>query len=696
MMNDVIGKTIGRYQIVEHLGRGGMAEVYKAYQASLDRYVALKLMHTFLAEDPEFYSRFEREAKNIAALHHPNIIQIHDFDREGPNSYMVMEYVDGGTLKDRMQALAAKGESLPLNETIRIIKDIGAALAFAHSAGMIHRDIKPANVLIDRRGRVILTDFGIAKMVSSAKFTASGSLLGTPAYMAPEQGLGQPGDNRADIYSLGVMFYQLVTDRLPYEADTPVAVILKHVNEPMPMPRTIKPDIPVGVERIIAKAMAKDVAQRYQTVDDMLRDLNNLDKAALLDLPEATMIATKLPSGAVAGAGTAGGQASGDKRADSTLVTTTNALAGGVATRAEGAIPMPDLKAKKESSGPNMLLIGGGILLLLLLLLGAVGVFAAPRILAALQPGATATPVVITVVPGQTLPPNLSPELIAALTQQAATSAAINGTNVANQTAIAQLQATDTPVPTANLTATFAACTFTPTITKQTPADGSTLPMGKLSKVTVELQNTGACAWESGTTLAFDSGDDLRPSGQTDPIAVPDAQPNAKVTVDVPVQPAEAKTYVSKWVLKLANGQAAGDPLTLTYKAVAAATTAPTTAAATATPKGPTATAFVSKPLNSVSLRVSRCTYSGANYNCTVAVNIDGGEPVWNVAIDGANGGQFTWDIGDARVWTMIAPRCEAETITVTVIDSNNDQVNNTLNFDPTISAAFPGGGCTQ
>ncbi|MEK7277563.1 MAG: protein kinase, partial [Chloroflexota bacterium] len=285
MNSSVIGKTIGRYKIVEHLGRGGMAEVYKAYQPSLDRYVAIKLMHTFLAEDPDFFSRFTREAKNVGALRHPNIVQIHDFDHDGPTYYMVMEFIDGGPLKNRLEEYAAQGQHIPLAEAIRIIQDVGSALSYAHKRDMIHRDIKPANVMLDSSGRVILTDFGIAKLVSGTKYTASGAMMGTPSYMAPEQGLGQPGDARADIYSLGVMFYQLATGRLPFEADTPIGVILKHVNEPLPLPRTLNPDLPQSVENIILKAMAKDPAERYQSMDEMLAHLDDLPSAEHIELP---------------------------------------------------------------------------------------------------------------------------------------------------------------------------------------------------------------------------------------------------------------------------------------------------------------------------------------------------------------------------------------------------------------------------
>ena len=242
-MDAMIGKTIGRYRIIEHLGRGGMAEVYKAYQASLDRYVAIKLMHAFLADEKEFLARFEREAKVVATLRHPNIVQVYDFDVDNGVYYMVMEFINGETLKARLQALEARGEWVSLDDAVRIVLAVGSALKYAHERGMVHRDVKPANVMITTEGQVILTDFGIAKIVSASNLTASGAMVGTPSYMAPEQGMGQPGDERSDIYSLGVMLYQLVVGRLPFDADTPLAVVLKHINEPLPLPRLLKPDL---------------------------------------------------------------------------------------------------------------------------------------------------------------------------------------------------------------------------------------------------------------------------------------------------------------------------------------------------------------------------------------------------------------------------------------------------------------------
>src|SRR5512139_2653150 len=273
-MNDpMIGRTIGKYRIVEHLGRGGMAEVYKAYQPNLDRYVAVKMMHTFLSDEKEFLARFEREAKVVATLRHPNIVQVYDFDVEGGVYYMVMEYINGESLRTRLQILEDNGGWVSLDDAARIILAVGSALKYAHERGMVHRDVKPANVMITLDGQVILTDFGIAKIVSASNLTASGAMVGTPSYMAPEQGMGQPGDERSDIYSLGVMLYQLVLGRLPFDADTPLAVVLKHINEPLPLPKTLKPNISDDLNRVIMKALAKDPNDRYQKVANLTADL---------------------------------------------------------------------------------------------------------------------------------------------------------------------------------------------------------------------------------------------------------------------------------------------------------------------------------------------------------------------------------------------------------------------------------------
>ena len=295
-MEDLVGKTIGKYRIVERLGRGGMAEVYKAFQTNLDRYVAIKVMHPFLADDPGFAARFEREAKNVAALRHQNIVQVYDFDVEEGTSYMVMEFIEGATLKTRLESLAHRGEPLPLKAAIKIAREVGQALAYAHKHNMIHRDVKPANVMVDSGGRVILTDFGIAKILTGPSYTATGATIGTPAYMSPEQGLGQPGDHRADIYSLGVMLYQLTTGQLPFDADTPLAIMLKHVNDPLPPPRSINPNLPEGIERVILKSLAKKPGERYQSVDEMLADLERAGSASRPAMPAAAPVSASAPT----------------------------------------------------------------------------------------------------------------------------------------------------------------------------------------------------------------------------------------------------------------------------------------------------------------------------------------------------------------------------------------------------------------
>jgi serine/threonine protein kinase len=276
----VARKKLGKYEIIDRIGRGGMAEVYRGYHAALDRYVAIKLLHPFLADDPEFKDRFENEARNVAKLKHPNIVQVYDFeyDAEGDSFYMVMELINGPTLKDRLFDLASSNERFSTAEAIRIVRSSAEALAYAHQRSMIHRDVKPANLMLDEDQRIVLTDFGIAKIVTGAQFTASGGMVGTPAYMAPEQGLGEAGDERSDIYSLGVILFQLITGHLPFDADTPLAVILKHVNDPLPTLRSYVPETPTDLEEIVRTALAKEPDERYQSAADFAEDLGALDE----------------------------------------------------------------------------------------------------------------------------------------------------------------------------------------------------------------------------------------------------------------------------------------------------------------------------------------------------------------------------------------------------------------------------------
>ncbi len=275
-MNDLIGQHLGPYRILEQIGTGGMATVYKAYQPAMDRYVAVKVIASHFAQDETFLRRFRREARAVARLEHAHILPVYDSGEAEGRPYLVMRYLEAGTLKYRM----VEGP-LPLSEVNRIIGQVGSALDYAHRMGVIHRDVKPTNILLDAEGDAFLTDFGLAKMVeSSVQLTGTGVGIGTPTYMSPEQGKGAKVDSRTDVYSLGVMLYELVTGHAPYEAETPLAVVLKHITEPLPLPRSIRPDLPEEVERVILRAMAKEPDDRFQTAGEMVQALDGAVRAA--------------------------------------------------------------------------------------------------------------------------------------------------------------------------------------------------------------------------------------------------------------------------------------------------------------------------------------------------------------------------------------------------------------------------------
>lgn len=257
------GQQLGPYQIIQQIGKGGMATVYKAYHAAMDRYVALKVVAIQLAEDPNFLQRFQQEARLIARLEHPHILPVHDFGEANGVPFMVMRFLEAGTLKERITT-----EPLTLAEVDRIFCQLADALQYSHDHGVIHRDIKPSNAMLDKRGDVFLTDFGVAKMVEGAsQVTATGTITGTPAYMSPEQAQGKKIDHRSDIYSLGVVLYEMLTGRVPFEAETPMAVIFKHIQEPPSPLSLVRPDLPYTLEAVLLKALAKEPDDRYASMD---------------------------------------------------------------------------------------------------------------------------------------------------------------------------------------------------------------------------------------------------------------------------------------------------------------------------------------------------------------------------------------------------------------------------------------------
>ncbi len=261
-MTDLSGKTVGRYQLLERVGQGAMAQVYRAYDPTSGTKVAVKILYPHLTSDEGFVARFRREAQAAAALDHPNIIRILDHGTDAELSYLVMELVDGPSLKTVLQK---RKKPLTPEEAVRLVATLADALEHAHRQGVVHRDIKPSNVLL-RDGQLdspMLTDFGVARMVEATVDTATGTTLGTPTYMAPEQGEGQPGDARSDIYALGVILYELLTGKPPFEAESPYALILRHIHTPPPPPRGLRPGLPRALETVTLRALAKEPTARY-------------------------------------------------------------------------------------------------------------------------------------------------------------------------------------------------------------------------------------------------------------------------------------------------------------------------------------------------------------------------------------------------------------------------------------------------
>ena len=263
-----IGENVGPYRITEQLGQGGMATVYKAYHAALDRYVALKVLHPAFHEDKSFIMRFQREARVVAKLEHPNIVPVYDYAEHEMRPYLVMKFIEGDTLKAHLNQ-----GPLTSNEINQVVDSIGAALAYAHKQGILHRDIKPSNVMIANDGIMYLADFGLARIAEAGESTmSSDSIMGTPQYISPEQAMGKKDlDEGTDIYSFGVMLYEMVVGQVPFSGDTPFSVIHDHIYTPLPMPRAINPNIPESVERVLLKALAKDRLDRYDSVNYLIK-----------------------------------------------------------------------------------------------------------------------------------------------------------------------------------------------------------------------------------------------------------------------------------------------------------------------------------------------------------------------------------------------------------------------------------------
>ncbi|HEC23742.1 MAG TPA: serine/threonine protein kinase [Chloroflexi bacterium] len=333
-MDPYIGKKLGNYEIVELIGKGGMASVYRAFQPSMNRHVAIKIMSRQISDDEVFVRRFKNEAQLIAQLEHAHILPVYDFGEESGVLYIVMRYLPTGSLAERIPP-----EGMPLEDAERIFSQIASALDYAHSRGIIHRDLKPGNILIDQQGNAFLTDFGIAKSLEhTLNLTKTDSVVGTPAYMSPEQALGEPLDARSDIYALGVVLFEMLTGKTPFRGDNPMTVMLKHINEPPPRPARLKAGIHQAVENVVLKSLAKRPDDRYQRAGDMAAALKYAVALASGDaLPptapeiEKTVIEGPLPATRPAATRPGGGAVAAE--------TAPSAVPGAEPTTRKGVLP---------------------------------------------------------------------------------------------------------------------------------------------------------------------------------------------------------------------------------------------------------------------------------------------------------------------------------------------------------------------
>lgn len=283
----------GRYHLLERIGSGGMSVVYRAQDLSLGRIVAVKVLQDSLTDDEDFLRRFQREAHSAANLYHPNIVTVHDIGQDGNLHYIVMEYVDGRTLKQLVRLQNQQGQPLPIIQSLDLAIQICAGIGYAHRANLIHCDVKSQNILVTRDDRVKVADFGIARAMSEAtQHTVDSQIWGTPHYFSPEQAAGQPPTLASDVYAIGVVLFELLTGRLPFQAETHTALALKHMHETPPRPSDFNPVVPEQLDQILLKVLSKEPAARYRTADQFGRilsayresSLQNTGPVSILDL----------------------------------------------------------------------------------------------------------------------------------------------------------------------------------------------------------------------------------------------------------------------------------------------------------------------------------------------------------------------------------------------------------------------------
>ena len=387
-----VGETVGPYNLVAQLGQGGMATVYKAYHPALDRFVAIKVLHYAFMDDSNFLARFQREARVVARLEHPNIVPVYDFSEFEGRPYLVMKFIEGETLKDRLE----KGR-LTSTEILRVVDAVGAALSYAHHQNILHRDIKPSNVLLGQDGQIYLADFGLARLVQTGESSLTADrMVGTPQYISPEQALSKPDlDARSDIYSFGVMVYELTVGNVPFNAESPFSIIHDQIYTPLPMPRKANPEISEPLEQVLLKALSKSPDDRFNDVGSFVQAFHNALQMGSANQPPSVASAATMAvdTATLAGAPPPAADPIPGSQQPATMVT-------GVESPGE-AVAKPT--KKKIKTGWLILGIAGCLILLFLcLLVGRQIVRNAAAVKATGQVGSTGTvaPELLTTAPG--------------------------------------------------------------------------------------------------------------------------------------------------------------------------------------------------------------------------------------------------------------------------------------------------------
>ena len=393
----VVGENVGPYRLIEQLGQGGMATVYKAYHPSLDRYVAIKALHMAFLDDDNFIGRFQREAQVVARLDHPNIVPVYDFSEHEGRPYLVMKFVEGETLKSRLDDGPLENDNI-----LEIIEAISKALAYAHEQGVLHRDVKPSNIILSSDQQIYLVDFGLARMAQSGESSlTTDRIVGTPQYISPEQAIGKAElDARTDIYSFGITIYEMLIGEVPFHADTPFAVIHDHIYTPLPLPRQKNPKIPETVERVLLKTLAKDPEDRYTSATELVIAFQNVFNAETT--PKVSYLETPLIDNDTSGLI----EIDSDKSDVPLSEKAIQGWAKAETTPSQASDIPPAEKSKKSRTGLVIAIAGGTVIILLIII--AITAFVLLKIRPTRQAQATQTAAIS--LPTQ---PNIDSPLIA-------------------------------------------------------------------------------------------------------------------------------------------------------------------------------------------------------------------------------------------------------------------------------------------